>query len=72
MFFVKILIPLGTVLVVAFIIQRLFKAFKKADVEGKIEEIEEQEQLYKQTTAIDVEEVKHEKKHLDKLKKLDV
>ena len=71
MILVRIFIPLLTVVVLYFVGRWLWKQWKSADVEQKLEDIEANEELYKKTVNVDFGEVKAEKEHLDEFKNLE-
>lgn len=70
MIFIKILLPLLSLGLLYLIFQWATRAWKKADVEQKIEDIGIQDELYKKTVTIDPQEVKAVKKHVDKIKNI--
>lgn len=72
MILVRIFIPLIIIGALYFVFKKVVKEWKKADVEQKLEDIQEQEELYKKTTTVDFGEVKAEKKHINKVKDLDI
>lgn len=72
MILVKVFIPLIILGALYFVFKWAWKEWKNADVEQKLEDIQDQEELYKKTTSVDMGEVKAEKEHLEKIKKLDI
>lgn len=72
MILVKIFIPLIIFGALFLVFRWAYKGWKSADVEQKLDDIKDQEELYKKTTTIDFGEVKAEKKHIDKVKDLDI
>ena len=72
MFFIKFLMLGIAVVAIYFLFRWASKAWKKADVEQKLEDVKIQDKVYKKALEVNPADVKSKKKAIDKIKDLDI